>query len=110
MALTTQAQRRHLKQRLEDIAQRAAKARWRLQNEKKPEPAAIKHARKVIKSYEAKRGAAAIREMKRRKLTRGQVDDAKRAAESVFLFGTPEQALAAVEKFAKLYPYGDDEG
>lgn len=86
-----QTQRKYL----QDRVSKANSNRRQRPDRKKNEPANIKSARKLIGAYEAARWAVESR-------TRSKIETAKSAVQEKILFGTPEEALAAVQEFEKL--------
>lgn len=103
----TAAQRKYLKDRIEEIKRAANGQRWSLSSndKKKNEPRAIVAARKRIEVYVKKQAKLNELEIKRLKLDKDHVESAEAKAKQALLFGTAEQALLAVAEFAKQYPF-----
>jgi cell division septum initiation protein DivIVA len=103
------AQRKYLKERIEEISRNARSKRYSLQSlDEKHEPRDIVAARKRIERYNQKRAEQNKDVIKRLKLDKDHVETAQAIARKAMLFGTAEQALAAVEEFHKKYPFDDE--
>lgn len=102
----TAAQRKYLKERIEEISRNARSKRYSLQSlDEKHEPRDIVAARKRIERYNQKRAEQNKNEIKRLKLDKNHVESAQAIAQKALLFGTAMQALIAVEEFRRKYPY-----
>ncbi len=94
---STSSQKKFLNDKLADIKGKFNRARWG--EDDAAEPANIIAARKLIKSFEKKRAAAKVARSKKQEAIFYPIYD--KAKEAV-LFGSPEEALAAVNAVEKI--------
>lgn len=93
---SNQMQARYLKTRMEQAGREHNTAIYKLGNV--AEPARVREAKQIIKDYD-RRVSNAQHTLRQRLRNRMQKDSA--AVYRAILFGTPQEAIAAVEKFEK---------